>query len=91
MTTAYNLTENERDRFIAKITATYDELWICHVIKVEQELVFFYQIHALRDERSDLWVVAYTERVIRVCPVVLIVAYEKYRLWYVTLDVIAFA
>lgn len=42
------------------------------------------------DLQSGTWVVAFTERVISICSVVLIAAYEEYHLWYVPPDIIAF-
>lgn len=89
--TAYNLTETARDRLLVRIPASYEALWVFHGKKLEQEPVFSYKRHALRDEQSGLWVLAYTECVVRVCAALLIAAHEEYRLWYVTPNVIAFA
>lgn len=38
-----------------------------------------------------LWVVAYTERVVRVCVALLLSPYREYRLWKVPPDIIDFA
>lgn len=40
------------------------------------------------DHHSGLWVIAYTERVVRTCAAVFTAAYEQYKLWYVTADTI---
>lgn len=46
--------------------------------------------HFIADLGTDVWFVAYTERVVRVCDALLFSAYEKFFLWYVPPDVIKF-
>lgn len=61
-------------------------------MKLEQEPIFSYKSDALiGNKRSGIWVVAYTERVARICVIFWIDAYEQYRLWYVTSHVITVA
>ena len=80
---AYNMTEVARDRLLARIPASYSELEVPQGFLFEQEPLFSYCARALiDDEQSGLWVVAYTERVVRICSALLMTAYSQYRLWY---------
>lgn len=45
----------------------------------------------IEDREYGLWVVAYTERVLRMCASLLMDMYTEYRLWVVPIDIIGFA
>ena len=89
---AYNMMEVARDRLLVWIPASYSELEVPKGFLFEQEPLFSYCARVLiNDEHSGLWVVAYTERVVRICSALLMAAYSQYRLWYVSPTVIRFA
>lgn len=88
----YNLTEGARDRIFPRIPGGWGRLATAQGFLFEQEPVFSYKARALiEDPTSGLWVVAVTERVVRVCAAVLMAAYAEYRLWWVPADIIMFA
>lgn len=88
----YNLTEGAHDRMFVRIPVEFDALQICHGKRVEQEPLFSYMsLDFIDGYQFGLWVVSYTERVVRTCAVVLTAKYEQYKLWYLTHDRIAFA
>ena len=89
---AYGLTESARDRLLVRILSSYKDLEVPQEFRFEQEPVFSYKSSLLISDRgTGLWVVAYTERVVRVCAAVLYAAYDEYVLWYVPPDIINFA
>lgn len=82
----YNLTETAHDRVSVGISAIFAHLEVCHGFNCEQEPIFSYKLRVLIEDReSGLWVVAYTEHVLRVCVALLMAVYSDYRLWYVPL------
>jgi len=88
----WNLREHARDRLAVKIPESYAELAMPHGFRFEMEPLFSYKSGALiQDRDSGLWVVAYTERVVRICSGLLFDVYDTYRLWWVPPTVIAFA
>lgn len=77
----YNITKRVHDRMFVRIPVEFDALRICHGMKVEQGPVFSYKYRALiNDHQSIVWVVAYTERVVCTCALMLSAAYEQYKL-----------
>ena len=62
----FGLTEACRDRLLVRILPRMAGLAYCQGFDVEQELVFpYYGSLLLDDENRPLWVVVYTERVLR--------------------------
>lgn len=65
---------------------------VCHGFNYEQELIFLNKLRALIENGDlDIWVVAYTERVVRLCEGLLFSTYNEYCLWYVPLGTNSFA
>jgi hypothetical protein len=90
MSCCYNLTEAARDRLIVRLPVAYRTLQACQGFVFEQEPVFSYLSHRfIADRGTSLWVVAYTERVVRLCAALLVHVYSEYKLWYLPPDVIA--
>jgi len=88
----WNLREHARDRLGVKVPDNYAQLAMPHGFRFEMEPLFSYKSGALiQDRDSGLWVVAYTERVVRICSGLLYDVYDTYRLWWVPPTVIAFA
>lgn len=87
-----NLTETVRDRLLVRFLATYDRLSVCQGLFFEQDPVFIYKSSTfIKDPDAWLWVVACTDRVVRFFDALLQGMYDKYRLRFVSPDVIAFA
>lgn len=75
-----------------RITAAYERLNVSKGFLFEQEPIFTYKSSTFIDNpESSLWVVVFTERVVRVCVALLFSAYNEYRLWHVPSDIIAFS
>lgn len=75
---AFNLTEATRDWCLMHIPATYDTLQACHGYKFDQEPVFPCRSSAIiSNAESELWVVAYTERLLHLYAAVLMVVYGE--------------
>lgn len=88
----YNLSETARGRLLVRISSNYGHLEVCYRFLFEQEPFFAYKSREfIPDRDTGLWVVAYYERVVRVCARLLMAAYGEQRFWYVPQDVIAFA
>lgn len=88
----YDLSEAARDRLLVKVPEMYNRIGGCQGFLFEQEPVFTYKSSTfVTDPGTGLWVVAYTERVVRLCAALLLAVYAEFRLWYVPPDVIGFA
>lgn len=71
---------------------SWSRLAVFQGFRFKQEPIFSYRARALtEDPGSGFWVLVMTERVNRVCATTFVAAYEEYRLWYIPLDIIAFA
>ena len=86
------MTEVARDRLLARIPACYSSLEVPQGFLFEQEPLLSYCARALIDDgQSGLWLIAYTERVVRICSALLMRAYSQYLLWYLSPTVIRLA
>lgn len=86
----YNMTETTPDRLCVRIAPTIKGLEVCHGFLHEQETILLYNSSAfVADRDTGLWVLSYTERVVRVCEALLIEMYDYFNLWYVPPDIIA--
>lgn len=73
-----NITESARDRPLVCITLSYECLKTCHGCRFEQEPIFSYTSRALIDKtHSGLWILSYTERVLRLCSAELMEVYAE--------------
>lgn len=65
---------------------------ICQGFRFDQELIFSYKSRVVIDDsHSGYWLIIMPGRVVRVCAAILVVSYAEKRLWYVAVDIIAFA
>lgn len=88
---SYGVTEATRDQMLVRILPAYLNLEVRKGFTFEMEPVFPYNDRAFIDDRdTGLWVLAYTERFVRVCVVLMLVLYDEYLLWYLPQDVISF-
>lgn len=88
----YNLTEAARDRLLVRIPDNFTLLDVFPGFKCKQEPICSYKLRAfIEDRESGLSVVAYTERVLRVCATLLMAVYAEYHLWYVPPYIIGLA
>ena len=86
------LREHARERLCVRLPEVYRSLAMPHGFKFEMESVFSYlSSRFVADPSTGLWVVAYKERVVRICFGLLFDVYDTYRLWWVPRDFIAFA
>lgn len=77
---------------LVHIHATYNRLSVCQGFLLEQEPVFRYKSSTfLDDPGTRLYVDLNTERVFRICAVLLLAGYSKYSLWYAPTDILACA
>lgn len=84
--------ETARDRLLVRITPTYDWLSMCQGFLFGQQPIFTYQSSAFMDDPgTGLWVVKYTERVVRVFVALLLAVFSEYSLSYGPTDIIEFA
>lgn len=76
----YNLSEMARDRLLVRILKHYTNLEVCHYFYFEQEQVFAYKCCSFIDDRdTGIWVVPYTERIVRDFAPLFMVVYGEYR------------
>lgn len=86
------LREFTRDRFLVRLLDIYEKLGMPYGCQFEQEHMFYYKAEAfVGDRATGLWEAAETERVVCVCAGLSFDVYEKYRRWWASPNVIAFA
>lgn len=87
----YNQTEAARYLLLVRITLSYEHFAVCHGCWDDQERMFSYKSRILIDNpQSVLWVVAYTEDLLRLLAALLMEGYAEYPFWYWPADIIGF-
>lgn len=88
----YGLHGPDWDRVFFRIPHSHKNLEVPQGFRFEEVFIFTYSSRQLIDDRgTSLWVVAYTEDVVRVCTVPLLSAYDQCFMWYVPPQVNSFS